>query len=176
MKVILNQVVPNLGKKNQVVNVANGYARNYLFPRGFAVVATKGQLHALEVKNARLAAKTAAEKSTAEANKEKIDGLSIKIDAKVGNDGRRLFGAITSNDIVNYVKELSGIEVDKKQIALLHPIKRVGNYKIQIDLHQQVDAFVHLNVVDPNAIVEEAEENKAAEEVVSEETTEEAKA
>ncbi len=160
MKVILNQVVPHLGKKGQVVNVANGYARNYLFPKGYAVVATKGQLHALEVINARIAAKVAAEKDGAESNKEKIDGLSIEIQAKVGNDGKRLFGAITSQDIADRIKDSTGIELDKKQIALLHPIKRVGSYNIQVDLHRQVDAFVTLNIKDPNAEVEERVESK----------------
>ncbi len=151
MKVILTQVIPKLGKQGQVVNVADGFARNYLFPRRMALVATKGQLKALELRNARMATKVAEARSHAEALKEKLNDQLIRIEGKAGKEGTKLFGAVTSQDIVDLIHQQFGLSLDKRQIGLLQPIKRLGQYKIQVDLHQDVDAFLHLDVYNPNA-------------------------
>lgn len=158
MKVILNQTVPKVGKQGQVVTVADGFARNYLFPRGLAIVAEKKQLEVLERKNARLQAKAAGEKAGADTTREKLNGQQVRIAGRVGGDTSRLFGAITSQDIVDAIKSQLGIVVDKKQVALIDPIKRLGNHEVEIDLHHQVDAKINVEVYDPNAVVKVAAE------------------
>lgn len=163
MKVILNQVVPKVGKKDQVVNVANGFARNYLFPRGLATVATKNQVNALEKRLARMQGKIDAEKDSAEKIKEQIDGKVFEIEGKVAAGGKKLFGSFTPQNIVDLIKEECNIELEKKQVALLFPIRTLGSYRIQIDLHHHVDAFVTINIFDPVALAaEEAAKAEAA--------------
>lgn len=154
MKVILNQVVPKVGKKDQVVTVKDGFARNYLFPRKMAIIATKPQLKALDIRLARQQSHIDAQRGDAEKVAEKINGQTIRIEGKVAHEGTKLFGAITSQNICDLIQEKFGVTLDKKQIALLLPIKQLGHYKIQIDLHQKVDAFIDLDIYDPNAIVE----------------------
>src|SRR5689334_12533063 len=105
MKVILNSTVPKVGKQGAVVTVADGYARNFLFPRGLAILADKNQLAALDRRLARLDAKTEGEKAAAEGLKEKLDGKTVRIEGKVGKDTGKLFGAITSQDIADAIKE-----------------------------------------------------------------------
>lgn len=167
MKVILNQTVPKVGKEGQVVNVANGFARNYLFPRGLAIVAEKKQVEALDRRNERMAAKLAEGKATAEQTKNQIDGKVIKLDGNVGQ-GTKLFGAITAQDVADAVRSQLGVVVDKKNVALIEPIKRLGSHKIEIDLHREVDALITLEVVDPNAPSEAPAAEKAAEEPAEE--------
>ncbi|HMS57150.1 MAG TPA: 50S ribosomal protein L9 [Fimbriimonadaceae bacterium] len=153
MKVILNQTVPKVGKEGQVVTVANGFARNYLFPRGLAIVAEKNQIAALERRNERMAAKLAEGKATAEATKDQIDGKVIRLEGNVGQ-GTKLFGAITAQDVADAVRSQLGVVVDKKNVALIEPIKRLGAHKVEIDLHREVDAIITVDVFDPNAPVE----------------------
>jgi large subunit ribosomal protein L9 len=156
MKVILNQAVPNVGKEGQVVSVADGFARNFLFPRGLATFADKGQLNSLAKRNERLAAKHAETLSFAEKTKADVDGKTVNIKAKVGKDAGRLFGAITAQDVADAIKEQLGLEIERKRIALVQPIKRLGVYSLGLDLHHSVDATVHVNVFDPDAPVEVA--------------------
>lgn len=161
LKVILNQTVPHLGKEGQVVTVKGGYARNFLFPRGLATAADRNQIKALEKKNARIAEKLAATKAAAVTLKEKIDGAELRIEGKVGRDSSKLFGAITSQDIADALKSTTGIEVEKKQVGLLEPIKRLGSYPITIDLHREVDAHIRVIVFDPEAAPEPVAEAPA---------------
>jgi large subunit ribosomal protein L9 len=168
VKVILNQTVPKVGKQNTVVTVAPGYARNYLFPRGLAIYADKTQIAALEKRNARLDEKLAGQKSEAESLKVKLDGQTIKIEGKVGATAGKLFGAITSQDVIDTIKKELGVALDKKQVALIEPIKKLGKHQVQIDLHRAVDAFVTVHVFDPNA-PEDVEEPVVEEAVVTEE-------
>ncbi|MBI1334338.1 MAG: 50S ribosomal protein L9 [Armatimonadetes bacterium] len=161
MKVILNQTVPKVGKAGTVVNVADGFARNYLFPRGLAIYADKSQIAALEKRNARLAEKVAAKKTDAEGLKTKLDGQTVKIETKVGADGVRLNGAITSQNIADAIKAQLGVELDKKQVALHDPIKRLGSYSVELDLHAHVDGHITVDVFDPALnVVEETEEEE----------------
>ena len=165
MKVILNQTVPNVGKQYSVVTVADGYARNYLFPRNLAILADKKQINALERRNARVAEKTAGEKTSAESLREVLNGKSIRIEGQVGQG--KLFGAITSQNIADAIKSQLGHEIDRKKIALVDPIKRLGSYRVEIDLHHSVDAVITVNVVDPNAVevtpvVEKTEDEEEA--------------
>ncbi len=164
MKVILNQTVPKVGKEGTVVTVADGYARNYLFPKGLAILAEKNQVKALERRQAKIAEKTAGQKTSAEALRETLHGKTVRIEGKVGKDSGKLFGAITSQDVVDLIKAQLGQTVDKKQVALIEPIKRLGIHDVELDLHPQVDAIVKVDVYDPNAIVEAPKEEEAAEE------------
>lgn len=154
MKVILTQTVPKVGKQGTVTNVADGFARNYLFPRGLAIVADKKQLEALGKRNERLAAKTAGEKAAAEDLKGKLNGATVRIAGQVGKVQGKLFGAITSQDVADAIKSQLGFDIDRKKIALVEPIKRLGAHEVEVDLHQAVDAVVTVVVFDPNAPVE----------------------
>jgi large subunit ribosomal protein L9 len=153
MKVILNQTVPKVGKEGNVVTVADGFARNYLFPRGLAILADKKQIGALDKRNARIAERTAGQKSAAEGLRDKLHGQTVRIEGKVGKDSTKLFGAITSQDVVDAIKSQLKIDVDKKQVALIEPIKRLGTHEVEVDLHREVDARVNVDVFDPNAPV-----------------------
>lgn len=154
MKVILNQTVPKLGKEGQVVTVANGYARNFLFPRGLAIVADRNQLAALEKRKARMAAKLADSAAAAKALGDKLESQTVKIEGKVGRDAGKLFGAITAQDVADAIKSQLGADIERKRIGLVNPIKRLGSYDLVLDLHPDVDAKVSVVVFDPNAPVE----------------------
>lgn len=157
MKVILNKTVPKVGKEGTVVNVADGYARNYLFPRGLAIVAEKSQIAALDRRNDRLAAKTAGQKTAAQGVGENLNGKTIRIAGEVGGQGK-LFGAITSERIATEIASQLGATVDRKAIALHDPIRKLGTYAIELDLHREVSATITLVVFDPNAPVEKTPE------------------
>lgn len=159
MKVILHQTVPKLGKQGQIVNVADGYARNYLFPRGMAVLADKAQLAAYERRKVKLDAKHAETRAEAESIKAKLDGKSVKIEGHAGKESTKLFGAVTSQDVADAIKDQLGIELEKKQIGILLPIKRLGNHEIEIDLHRDVDAKVIVEIFDPTQPIEIAAAN-----------------
>lgn len=149
MKVILKQAVPKLGKEGQVVNVKAGYARNFLFPQSMAIVADKKQLSVLERQHAKIAADLEKTKAGAEALAEKLNGKSLRIQTKAGADGR-LFGAITSQDIVDEIKKSLGESVDKKAVLLLRPIKRLGKYDVELNVHRAVNIEIKLSVFDPD--------------------------
>ncbi len=155
MKVILNQTVPKVGKQGTVVSVADGFARNYLFPRGLAIVADKNQLKALEIRNVRLAAKSADAKAAAEQLKIQIDGKLVRIPGQVGKDQGKLFGAITSQNVADAIRKQLGVTLEKKNIALIEPIKKLGDHSVEVDLHREVDAKVIVQVFDPAAEVVE---------------------
>lgn len=149
MRVILNQTVPKVGKQDEIVNVADGFARNYLFPRGLAVLADRGQVRALEQRLKRLEAKSAALLADAEALKSKIDGKTVRIPGKVGGDGMRLFGAVTPADVEQAIQTQLGATIDRKKIGVVEPIKRLGEFAVPVSLHRDVDATVTVVVFDP---------------------------
>lgn len=148
MKVILKQTLPKVGKEGTVVNVKPGFARNFLFPRGLAIVADRTQVKALELRLARQSAKLAETKAGAEATAAKLNGGKVLIATKAG-EGNRLFGAITSQDLAEALAVQHGITVDRKQIALLQPIKRIGVHRFDVDIHRQVDCHMTAVVYDP---------------------------
>ncbi|MCH7944497.1 MAG: 50S ribosomal protein L9 [Armatimonadetes bacterium] len=159
MRVILKQTVPKVGKEGQVVRVKNGFARNFLFPRGMAVVADKAQLRVLEARNKRLETQLAETKSAGDESASKLDGKSVRIEVRSGT-GQRLFGAVTAQDIAEVIKDQLGVEIDRKIVGILQPIKQLGHFGIELDLHRQVDCKVTVHIVDP---VAEEEARKAAE-------------
>lgn len=189
MKVILEQTVQKLGKAGQVVSVADGFARNFLFPKGLARMADKAGLARLERQEEKVQAVIEKGRDSAVKTAEKLQGTTLRLVGQTAKGNTKLFGAITSSDIADALKKDSGIEVDKKAIALLHPIKRLGVYDVMIDLHRDADATVKVEVAneegwlgvdEPEAapvVDEDAEEaveveaaaDPVAEEVVSEE-------
>ena len=139
MDVVLLQDVKTLGKKDSIVNVNDGYARNFLFPKKLAVEATKANLNALKQQVA--AAKRLADKQLAEAQAlaEDMEKVRIRIPVKVGANGK-LFGAVSSKEIAEALKKQWGIEIDKKKILLDEAIKTAGEQNIGVKLHKDVTA------------------------------------
>jgi large subunit ribosomal protein L9 len=151
VKVILNQTVPKLGKQGQVVSVANGYARNFLFPRGLAIVADRKQIAALQKRSVRVDARAAETRTEAQELRERLHGKLVRVAGKVGGEGTKLFGSITSQDVADLVQEQLGVQLEKRQVALVHAIKRLGDHEVIIDLHKDVEATVMVQVFDPEA-------------------------
>ena len=159
MKVILLQTVPKVGTESTVVNVADGFARNFLFPRGLAIVADKNQVNALNRRLERQAVKLGHLKTDAEALKVKLDGSVVRIAGQVGAVEGKLFGAITAQNVADAIKSQLGVSLDKKQVGVVDPFKKLGRYAVTLDLHREVDAYITVVVFDPAApVVEEEEE------------------
>lgn len=156
MKVILKQSVPKVGKEGQVVNVKDGFARNYLFPNKMAIVADKNQLGVLARRNAKIEAQLASTKADAEGLREKLHGQVVEIEGHVGKDTGKLFGAITSQDIADAIKKKFGVDLEKRVVLLAQPIKQLGNHTVDVDVHRQVDIRMTVRVFDPELIAEAA--------------------
>ena len=136
MKVILLSDVKNVGKKGEVVNTSDGYARNFLFPRKLAQEATAENLHILNAKKETERRKKLAEIEEAQKIAEKLKNKEIKITTKTGDNGR-LFGAITSKDVAELINKEYGTEVDKKKIVM-DTLKLVGSYDIEVKIYPEV--------------------------------------
>lgn len=147
MKVILLQDIKALGKKGDLVNVADGYARNYLFPKNLAVEATPGNLAKLEEEKKAKEKKLARQKMEAEEMAEKIKKCSVTLKVKAGAQGK-LYGSINSKNIAEALKEQCGIDVDKRKIQLDEPIKAFGNYEVPVKLHPEVEVKLTVKVVE----------------------------
>jgi len=145
MKVILIKDVPGYGTFGDIVNVKDGFANNYLIPRGLALPATEGNIKHVQDILKQKQRKLEREKEKAKEIAEKIDGLVIEIAKPVGVTGK-LYGAITVSEIADKIKELAGVEVDKKKIMLRSPIKNVGRYNITVKLHPEVSATITVDV------------------------------
>ncbi len=145
MEVILEERVPLLGGEGEVVKVADGYANNYLIPRGLAVLATKGNIKQLESKQKLLAKKSALLKAEMKKLAKNIDGKTVVLQMPANEKGR-LFGAITSKDIVKVVREELKTEITKHQLKLAEQIKTVGRYEAKISLHGEVEADLIIEV------------------------------
>lgn len=145
MKLILKETISTLGFEGDVVTVKDGYGRNYLLPQGKAVIATDENLAILAENQAAIEARRAADKKVADAIAKKITGIEIVIEQLAGDD-ERLFGSVTSSDIVAKLNELD-VKLDKKQILLGDPIKTVGENKITVKVGFNVTAEISVNVV-----------------------------
>lgn len=168
MKVILNQTVPKVGKEGQVVNVAGGFARNFLFPRGLATIANRATLKALEIKHQRFEAELEKTRATAEALAAALDGKTITVTGSTAKGSAKLFGAVTAADISEAIRIQLGQEVDKKSIALLHPLKRLGAYSVLIALHRDAEATIRVEVRDEDGRLSVDEVVEALPEVAAE--------
>lgn len=145
MKVILLQDVKKLGKKGDVVDISDGYARNFLFPRKLAEEATASNLHILNNKKENERKQKLAELEAAQKLAGELKGKEIKITAKTGENGK-LFGAITSKDIAGLIKEQYKVEVDKKKIVM-DTIKVAGGYEIDVKLYPEVSTKMKVIIV-----------------------------
>jgi large subunit ribosomal protein L9 len=145
MEVILKEDLAGLGYKNDIVNVKPGYARNYLIPRGIAIMATESNRKVL-AENLKQAAHKAEKIKTEALNlAEKIGSLVLEIPAKVGESGK-IFGAVTTTQISEALKA-KGFDIDRKKIAISGDVKMVGEYKATLDLHREVKHSITFKVV-----------------------------
>ncbi|BAF61068.1 MAG: 50S ribosomal protein L9 [Pelotomaculum sp.] len=145
MKVILLKDVPGQGKKGEVVDVAEGYARNYLFPRGLAEEATKGRMKALGDRQKVLAMKEKKAEEEARALAARLKGVTVVVRAKTG-EGGRLFGSVNNKDIAEALASQYNIVLDKKKLLLKEPIKQLGMYSVAARLHPNIQAEVRVEV------------------------------
>ena len=145
MKVILKENVKGLGSKNEVVEASDGYARNYLFPRGLAKEANQSNLHDLKQKKKAKKRKKKRELEEAKEKANKISDRVFSIPVKAGDNGR-LFGSVTTNDIADKVEDDTGIKIDKRKIELSSNISSLGTKKVDIKLHKDVTATVKVKV------------------------------
>ena len=145
MKVILLKDVKGQGKKGEIVNVSDGYARNYLFPRNLAQEATAQNLNSAQVKQEAAAHKKEMEKKNAQEMAKQLENKGVVIKAKCGSTGR-LFGAITNAEIAEALNQQTGLDLDKKKVVLANPIKELGEYTVTVKLYAGVQATIGLKV------------------------------
>ena len=165
MKVILTTEVQGKGGEGDIIDVARGFANNYLLSQGLAVKATPGNLKQLEQKRKNIAKREEVRIADATALKEQLEGVKIAIRAKVGGEGQ-LFGSVTSQMVADAIKAVKDIDIDRRRITIANPIKTVGEHMVTVDLYRDIKAAVTVNVVDAEAPV--VEEAPAAEEVAEE--------
>lgn len=146
MKVVLRDDVENLGTKGDVVEVADGYARNFLVPRGLAMKATKGVLAQAESMRRSRAAKEVRDREAAQAQASQLAGTRLEIKARAGVEGK-LFGSVTSSDIADALKAQFGVEIDRRRIALEEPVKEISEVEVAVKLHTDVVVPVIVVVV-----------------------------
>ena len=147
MKVILNADVKGQGKKGDMVEVSEGYARNYLLPRNLAIKATADNLNTLKQKEQAKKAQVEREKAKARENAARLAGSVVKVRAKGGDNGK-LFGSVTSKEISEALKEQYGIELEKNRIVLEENIKSFGSYEVKCKLGHEISGTIHLVVTE----------------------------
>ncbi len=166
MEIILQEEVPTLGREGDVVDVARGYAHNFLIPKGLAVPATKGNVKQLGLKRVGIEKRYEQSQADAQALADKFTGKSITITARAGEEGR-LYGSVTVKDVAAAIQEEFGIEVDKRRIVPSDPIKEAGEVTLRIRLQADVAASLVVNVV--AEVAEGMEAGEVSETVVEEE-------
>lgn len=145
MKLILTQEVGGLGAAGDIVEVRDGYGRNFLIPRGFAIRWTKGGERTVDSIKAARATREVRDLDHAKEIKAKLEATPVSLPVRAG-DGGRLFGAVTVGDIAGAIAE-AGAQVDKRKIILGNPIKSLGAHQVTVKVHDEIDATVNLNVV-----------------------------
>lgn len=146
MKVVLRADVPNLGKRGDICDVADGYARNFLLPKALAIVATDGVQAQADAMRRSRDLRDAREREAAESVARRLVPVVITIPAKAGTEGR-LFGSVTSADIVDAVSDQTGVELDRRRLRLDDPIKSTGTHEVPVKLHSEVEFRVTVDVV-----------------------------
>lgn len=145
MKVIFIQDVKGQGKKGEEKNIADGYARNFLLPRGLAVEANKANLNNLKGQKESQAYKKEQEIKAAEETKAKLEGITVKLSAKAGDNGK-LFGSITAKDIADALKAQHSIDIDKRKIVLGSDIKTTGDLTVDAKLYPQIVGKIKVSI------------------------------
>jgi len=146
MKIVLRADVDELGKKGDLVEVADGYARNYLVPKGLALRATPGVQKQADAMRRNREARDRREREAAEALAGRFSGRTVTIAARAG-EGGRLFGSVTASDIAEAVQAQFGVEIDRRRIELDEPLKELGTTELRVRLHGEVVASVVVEVV-----------------------------
>ncbi|MBC5581992.1 50S ribosomal protein L9 [Anaerofilum sp. BX8] len=141
MKVVLKADVKGTGKKDQMVEVSDGYARNFLLPRGLAVPANAAAVNEVKTKESAKRHHAEVELADAQATAKKIGGMTVTVKAKAGQGGR-LFGAVTGKDIAEAVNKAAGVSIDKRKVVLDADIKNYGQYEVEIKVYPSVTAKV----------------------------------
>ena len=147
MKVILQQDVKGQGKKGQMIDVSDGYGRNFLLAKKLAVLATPENVNTMKQQEKAKKAQEAAEKAEAEATAKKLADITVKVEAKAG-EGGRLFGAVTAKEVAEALSAQHGITINKAKLVLEEPIKACGTYKLKAKLGYEVVGTVNLLVVE----------------------------
>lgn len=147
MKVILQQDVKGQGKRGQMVNVSDGYARNFLFPKGLAAPASADNVNKMKMQDKARQAQMAAEKAEAQEISEKLKGLVVKIPAKAGSAGR-LFGAVTTKEVSEALQAQHGIAISKSKLVQDEPIKSFGTYQLKAKLGYEISGTVNVVVTE----------------------------
>ena len=173
MKVILLGELRGKGGEGDVVEVAQGFAENYLFPKKIAIKATPGNLKQLEERRHNIAIREEKRLADANALKETLEGKSVTVEARIGEEGQ-LFGSITSAMIADAIKRQLDVEVDRKRISRSHAIKNAGRHEVEVDLYRDIDATVVVLVgVTEEEAAEETEVEVVEEVIEAEVETEE---
>lgn len=147
MKVILQQDVKGQGKKGQLVEVSDGYARNFLLAKKLAVMATPENINTMKQQEKAKKAQEAAEKAEAQATAKKLESITVKVAAKAG-EGGRLFGAVTAKEVAEALSAQHGIAINKAKLVMEEPIKACGGYKLKAKLGYEVVGTVNVMVVE----------------------------
>jgi large subunit ribosomal protein L9 len=145
MEVILREHVDNLGRRGDVVRVADGYARNYLLPRKLALLVTEGNKKVIERERVKFDAKELEEKKFAEAIAERINNAEVEISRKVG-ETEVLYGSVTTADIADAL-HAKGLDIDRRKVVLQEPLKKLGTFDIPVKLHREVTTHVKVRVI-----------------------------
>jgi len=145
MKVLFKADVKSQGKKGEIKDVSDGYARNFLLPKGLAVVADAQALNEVKTREAAVKNKLAAEKDSAKKLSERLSGVTLKLTATAGPDGK-LYGSITPSNIAEELKRAEGIDVDKRKIVLDENIKSFGTYSVDVKVYPEITAALTLVV------------------------------
>ena len=173
MKVILLTELKGKGGEGDVVDVADGFANNYLFPQKIAVPATKGNLKQLEQRKHNIATREETRLADAQKLKDQLEALTVQVEARVGEEGV-LFGSVTAHMIADALKEAHGIEIDRRRIDLKNPIKVAGEHEVVVSIYRDIKTTLAIVVgsAESFATAEEAPEVEEAEEAPAEESAE----
>jgi large subunit ribosomal protein L9 len=145
VKVVLREDVESLGKKGDLLDVADGYARNYLVPRGLALQATKGVVAQSEAMRRNREAREVRDREAAQQLADRLTGTPVVVTARAG-EGGKLFGSVTTADIAAAVESATGVEVDRRKLTLAEPIREVGDVEVPLRLHADVEVVLAVSV------------------------------
>jgi large subunit ribosomal protein L9 len=146
VKIVLREDVEALGHKGDLLDVADGYARNYLVPRGLAIVATKGVVEQAAAMRRNRQIKDTRDREAAQEVANRLAGTPIEVKARAG-EGGKLFGSVTAADIVAAVNDRAGVELDRRKLTLADPLKELGTAEVPVQLHPDVTATITVEVV-----------------------------
>jgi large subunit ribosomal protein L9 len=146
VKVVLRDDVENIGRKGDLIEVTDGFARNFLVPRGLAMKATKGVVQQAEAMRRNREARDARDREAAQALADQLTGKRIELRARAG-EGGRLFGSVTSADVADAVRAQTGVELDRRKTQLAEPLKELGAVEVPVKLHADVEVTLTVDVV-----------------------------